>query len=296
MLDVVPDRLSNLLHAIGGAGLDRAPADRGLRVIAGRAVTVAAVDAERGARAENPRTGNPAGVDRITQGDIAEAAAAHDPDRGEAGLERLVRVRRAEQDELTRHFGDAGVLPVAVADRVPREMDVCVDEPRQHGRRREIDDRRAAGDLHVRADRRDAALLHENHGIPHRRRSRAVDERACTNGNDGGGGRRRSGGRRRLQKRESGENERRDQENFSLSFPKNPPPLDDADGPAPESASPNSIAVAKRSSGLVSSALVSAFSTGSGTSGRSVRTDWGWLRSRAIIISCAFQPWNGSLP
>src|SRR3989441_644055 len=230
----------------------------------------------------------PARIDRVTQRDIAKARAADDAYGREARLKGLLRMCRAEQRELARHLGQTAVLPVAIADRAAREMHVCIDEPGEHRLARQIDHRRAGRHRDVRSDRRDAIPLHQDHRVFHRRRAAAVDERARANRRDC----------RSLLEREY--RQEHDHETSSLSFPRNPPPPAPPASPdesaEPVSAAPNSSAVVKRSSGFVCSALVSARSTASGTSVRSVRIATGWLRSRAIIISCALRPWKGSLP
>src|SRR5437870_6886086 len=110
----------------------------------------AAPDAEGDAGAHDARARHPARVDGVAEGDVTELGRAHDAHGREPRLERLLRVRSAEQRELGRGLHQAGVVPVAVAAGVPHAVDVGVDEAGKHGVAREIDHRRAARTRHVR--------------------------------------------------------------------------------------------------------------------------------------------------
>ena len=98
----------------------------------------------------------------------------------EVVLERDGRVgaRRAE----VPHRGDA---PGEIAlHRPPLHVSVRIDEPRYHGLPDQAHSEGAArhGDLVHAGHGLDVAVLHENHGIRHRRAARAVDQRRSLEG------------------------------------------------------------------------------------------------------------------
>ena len=255
VFDHVANRIADFVDSIGDARFDPAFVleDLGLEAIG--LVAVPAANAERDAGGDDPWSGNPAGVDGVAQRDVAEMRSAHDAYGRESGLERLLRVGRPQQRELARHLGESRVLPVAVAERPGRQVHVGVDEPGQHRGTRQIDHGGTGGDLHVRSHGGNAIALHQDHRVLHGRCAGAVDERAGADSDSGGGGRRGrgSGGGRRLKRSEGCEKrEIHHHESFPLSLLRNPPD-DAAELPLPPAvnASPNSIAVMNRSSGLV---------------------------------------------
>ena len=105
---------------------------------------------------DDARTDDLAGVDRLLQADIVPVVGTEIADGGEAGHQRVVRMRH-------RHRGPEAVaelqIRVAAVGRVAVDVHVHVDQARQQGHVLEIDALGARGHGIARASHRDDAAF-----------------------------------------------------------------------------------------------------------------------------------------
>ena len=121
--------------------------------------------AEGGAGGVDARAGDEAAGDGVAYGDVDVAEGTGLAHRGEARLEGLPGVDGGVDGAMRRGLAEGGEVAAVVVDR--REVRVRVDEAREEGLAREVDDPGAGGDAHLRggADGGDAVPLHEHGGV-----------------------------------------------------------------------------------------------------------------------------------
>ena len=124
-------------------------------------VAMAAGRAEAVGRADDARTLDLAFLDRLAQADVVPGIGADVPHRGEAGLQRLHRVRHREHRPEAIVELEAGVAAVR---RIAIEVHVHVDEAGQQGHAGQIEAPRRGRDLNLgsRSRRGDAAIADDH--------------------------------------------------------------------------------------------------------------------------------------
>ncbi len=150
------DMPAHVIHALGDAAAECFRHHGALRQAGDLAA--AAGHGDVGAGDEHARSGHVAGVDRIAQRDIGEAAIdAHIAHGGEAGAHGVARVFRADEGVACRVALQrrAGVGHLAFVG----EMGVHVHQARHHRIGRPVEHVRARGGRRPRRDRDDAAVL-----------------------------------------------------------------------------------------------------------------------------------------
>ncbi len=147
-------------------------------------VTVAAGDAERVGRDQQPRPVDDALLDRLPQRDVRVVPGADVAHRRESRLERQPSIPNATDRVLLRQIAHTGVLPLAFADRAPREMHVSVDEPWQQRVPSQVDHLGPVRDRQSGADADDLSLFDEHDRVGNRRAAVAVDQAVGADGDD----------------------------------------------------------------------------------------------------------------
>ena len=179
VLELGTNHVTDLVDAVGDLVVaflgEHRHADLGRVVVQ---VTVPARDRNPRSAGHDPRARDETLVDRRAQVDRQERPAADVADRGEARVERDLRVLHRGEGALKRRVLEFGDLFIAVGARA--DVGVGVDQPRQHGRLREIDHGRAFGLLHLagRTDGRDSITLDDDHLVGAQGVARAVEEPA----------------------------------------------------------------------------------------------------------------------
>ena len=136
---------------------------------------------------EQPRPGNIAAFNRLLDADVAVARTfgLHVAQRGEALLQRPPRRNRgscrAQRERRVQNVGVVAALRGIFA--LQKNVRVRIDQAGQHGVFRQIDHRRAGGNLRSRrvGDALDAIAANDDHLIVPRLVGLAVDQRAGTN-------------------------------------------------------------------------------------------------------------------
>ena len=149
VLDLRADGLAHLVDAIGDlvAAMFGEQSDVGLR---GETVDIAmpAGDGDPGPAGDDARSGDRTFIDGVAQIDGRKRRRADIADGGEAGEQGGVRV--ANRGEALREGRVFEVVDGIVAVGAGGEMSVAVNQARQHGGMREIDDRRSGGNRDTR--------------------------------------------------------------------------------------------------------------------------------------------------
>jgi hypothetical protein len=125
----------------------------------------------------------------LDAGEVALVAdVAH---RGEAGLEHGPGVDHSLDGTVgvgIPQGGEVVVAGIATLLHLDAEVGVGIDQPGRDRRGREVDHAGAHRDSHVAANRRDAALLDQNHLVPGGGTGVGIDDGTGANGGDLGTG------------------------------------------------------------------------------------------------------------
>ncbi len=145
-VDALPDaRADGLAHLRGTVGGRRlgplgGAQHRGQRV---RPVPVPAGDADRGSGDEHPRAGDHARLDAVAKSEAGRPARADVADGREAGQKRALGVDDAVDRRVRLGLAHLAADPLGDRDRLPRQVRVAVDEPREDEVVTQIDELRA---------------------------------------------------------------------------------------------------------------------------------------------------------
>ncbi len=186
-VDVLAHRLEHLVTGVG----EEVFRFREARLV-GLQVELAAIRRDDPPGREHRGSGDHSLLDRTAHLDAGEVALVADvAHRGEAGFEHGPGVDDALDGAIgvgVPQGGEVVVAGIAARLHLHAEVGVGIDQPGRDRRRREVDHAGTHRDSHVAANRRDAALLDQDHLVPGGGTGVGIDDGTGANGGDLGEG------------------------------------------------------------------------------------------------------------